>query len=111
MKANESEAIKLSFLDGIDPSSPDWPTVAESAMEAGWWADADAILEALVKGSGNGNALRLALELEPSVYRVVVNLAFGIGYGRMMVDSLFYVTLSVLTAQYENFRSLVSYFF
>ena len=70
----------MSLLDGIDPASPDWPTVSEAAMEAEWWADADALLEALVKGSVNGNALRLALELEPSVYRVVKQ-AIWTGYG------------------------------
>ena len=76
LKANESDASKLAFLDGIDPTSPDWATVTEAALEAEWWADADSLLAALVKGTVNGNALRLALELDPRVYRVVVELAW-----------------------------------
>ena len=89
LQANESDAAKVAFLDGIDPASTDWATVAEAALEAEWWADADSLLEALVKGTVNGNALRLALELDPSVYRVVVKLAIGTGYVGMIVDSRF----------------------
>ena len=76
LKANESDASKLAFLDGIDPTSPHWATVMEAVIEAEWWADADSLLAALVKGTVNGNALRLALELDPRVYRVVVELAW-----------------------------------
>ena len=69
MKANESDASKVAFLDGIHPSTTDWAAVAGAVSEAEWWADADSLLEAVVKGSANGNALRLALELDPSVFR------------------------------------------
>ena len=64
----------MAFLDGIDPAaaSPgDWAAVTEAVLRAEWWADADSLLAALVKGSANGNALRLALELDPGVYRAV----------------------------------------
>ena len=71
MKANESDASKVAFLDGIAPWSPDWAAVTEAVLRAEWWADADSLLAALVKGSANGNALRLALELDPGVYRAV----------------------------------------
>ena len=69
MKANESDASKVAFLDGIHPSTTDWAAVAVAVLEAEWWADADSLLEAVVKGSANGNALRLALELDPGVFR------------------------------------------
>ena len=77
MKANESDAAKLAFLDGIDPSEgAEWAAAADAVVAAQWWPGTGAMLEALVgpeaaSAASNGNALRLALELDPSVYRGV----------------------------------------